>query len=165
MTPLGLHHIMEVDVHYGPGPQHNSGREDWTSVYYHRADGGGLGFNRSSTGSNAVGQYFPPLRSTFDDLQACPEKYLLWFHHVQWDHRMKSGKTLWEELCEKYFAGTDYVRGMRERWLMLHGAVDPQVFSSVRKKLDKQVIDAAIWRDTCLSYFQKFSKQPISGQK
>lgn len=164
-TPLGLHHIMEVDVHYGPGPQHNSGKEDWTSVYYHRADSEGLGFDRSSSGSNAVGQYFPPLRSTFDDLQTCPEKYLLWFHHVRWDHRMKSGRALWEELCEKYFAGTAYVSEMRDKWRALDGAVDPQVFSSVRKKLDKQLVDAAIWRDTCLNYFQKFSKQPISNQR
>jgi alpha-glucuronidase len=165
MTPLGLHHIMEVDVHYGPGPQHDRGREDWTSVYYHRADSIGLGFNRSSTGSNAVGQYFPPLRSAFDNLETCPEEYLLWFHHVRWDHRMKSGKTLWQELCEKYSSGTDYVRGMYNKWLSLDGAVDPQVYSSVRERLEKHLVDAAIWRDTCLAYFQKFSKQPIPGRR
>jgi alpha-glucuronidase len=165
MTPLGLHHIMEVDVHYGPGPQHNRGREDWTSVYYHRADSVGVGFDRSSAGSNAVGQYLPPLESTFDNLETCPEKYLLWFHHVRWDHRMRSGRTLWEELCEKYFSGTDYVRGMHDKWLSLKGAVDPQVFLTVREKLDKQLVDAAVWRDTCLNYFQKFSKQPIPGRR
>lgn len=164
MTPLGLHHIMEVDVHYGPGPQHDRGREDWTSVYYHRADSNGLGFDRSSEGSNAVGQYFPPLRSAFDNLETCPEKYLLWFHHVRWDHRLRSGRTLWEELCEKYTSGTDYVRGMYDKWLSLDGAVDTQVFSSVREKLKKQMVDAAVWRDTCLTYFQKFSKQPVPGQ-
>ena len=163
MTPLGLHHIMEVDVHYGPGPQNDRGREDWTSVYYHRADSNGLGLDRSSAGSNAVGQYFPPLRSAFDNLETCPEKYLLWFHHVSWDHRMSSGRTLWEELCEKYTAGTDYVRGIYVKWLSLEGAVDIQIFSSVRVKLEKQVVDAAVWKDTCLVYFQKFSKQPIPG--
>jgi alpha-glucuronidase len=164
MTPLGLHHIMEVDVHYGPGPQHDQGREDWRSIYYHRADNNGLGFDRSSRGSNAVGQYFPPLRSVFDTLEACHEKYLLWFHHVNWDYRMSSGRTLWEELCEKYASGTDYVRGMHDTWLSLDGAVDPEVFSSVREKLEKQLVDAAIWRDTCLAYFQKFSKRAILGQ-
>jgi alpha-glucuronidase len=164
MTPLGLHHIMEVDVHYGPGPQHDRGREDWRSVYYHRADSTGLGFDRSSTGSNAVGQYSPPLRAALDNLETCPEQYLLWFHHVRWDHRMRSGKTLWEELCGKYIAGTDYVRGMHDKWLSLNGAMDPHVFSSVREKLKKQLVDAAAWRDTCLAYFQKFSKQPILGR-
>lgn len=164
MTPLGLHHIMEVDVHYGPGPQHDRGREDWTSVYYHRADSIGLGFDRSSKGSNAVGQYSPLMRSAFDNLETCPEKYLLWFHHVSWGHRMSSGRTLWEELCEKYTSGPGYVRGMYDKWLSLDGAVDPQVFSSVREKLEKQLVDAAVWRDTCLAYFQKFSKQPIPGQ-
>jgi alpha-glucuronidase len=165
MTPLGLHHIMQVDVHYGPGPQNDRGREDWTSVYYHRADSIGLGFDRSSTGSNAVGQYFPPLRSEFDNLETCPEQYLLWFHHVRWDHRMNSGKTLWEELCGKYTSGTDYVQGMNDTWLSLDGRVDPQVFSSVRQKLEKQIVDAGIWKDTCLEYFQKFSRRPIPGAK
>jgi alpha-glucuronidase len=165
MTPLGLHHIMEVDVHYGPGPQNDRGREDWTSVYYHRADSIGLGFDRSSAGSNAVGQYFPPLQSTFDNPETCPEKYLLWFHHVRWDRRMSSGKTLWEELCGKYAEGTDYVRGMRDKWLSLDGAVDPQIFSSVKMKLDKQLTDATVWMDTCLVYFQKFSKKSIPNPK
>jgi alpha-glucuronidase len=161
MTPLGLHHIMEVDVHYGPGPQNNKGREDWTSIYYHRADSIGLGFDRSSSGSNAVGQYFPPLRTVFDNLETCPEQYLLWFHHVRWDHRMKSGRTLWEELCGKYVSGTDYVQGMSDKWLSLEGRLDPRIFSSVKAKLEKQMVDAEIWRDTCLAYFQKFSRQPI----
>jgi len=161
MTPLGLHHIMEVDVHYGPGPQHDSGRVDWRSTYYHRADSIGLGFDRSSTGSSAVGQYFPPLRSALDNVETCPEQYLLWFHHVRWDYRMKSGKTLWEELCGKYDSGTEYVRGMYDKWLLLDGAVDPQVFTGVKKKLEKQVVDASIWKDTCLTYFQKFSRRPI----
>jgi len=165
MTPLGLHHIMEVDVHYGPGPQHDKGREDWRSTYYHRADTIGLGFDRSSNGSNAVGQYLPPLRAIFDNLETCPEPYLLWFHHVRWDYQMRSGRTLWEELCQKYFSGTDYVRRMNEQWLSLDGTVDPQVFSSVRAKLKQQLIDAAVWRDTCLDYFQKFSKRPIPSRK
>jgi len=161
MTPLGLHHIMEVDVHYGPGPQLDTGRVDWRSTYYHRADSIGLGFDRSSAGSNAVGQYFPPLRSVFDNLESCPEQYLLWFHHVRWDHRMSSGRTLWDELCVRYAAGTDYVREMYNKWLSLEGAVDPQVFSSVKKKLKQQLVDATVWKDTCLVYFQKFSKQPF----
>jgi alpha-glucuronidase len=164
MTPLGLHHIMEVDVHYGPGPQLDSGRVDWRSTYYHRADSIGLGFDRSSTGSNAVGQYFTLLRNTFDNIETCPERYLLWFHHVRWDHRMRSGKTLWEELCEHYGAGTDYVQWMHKTWLTLEGSVDPEIFMSVRQKLEKQNVDAGVWRDTCLTYFQKFSKRPVPGR-
>lgn len=165
MTPLGLHHIMEVDVHYGPGPQYDSGRVDWRPTYYHRADSVGLGFDRSSSGSNAVGQYFPPLRSRFDNVNTCPEKYLLWFHHVSWNHRMMSGRTLWDELCVRYFAGTDYVRGMYDKWVSLEGKVDPEVFTSVKAKLEKQIVDAAVWRDTCLKYFQKFSRKPIPDLK
>lgn len=161
MTPLGLHHIMQVDFHYGPGPAHNTGREDWRSTYYHRADSIGLGFNRSSTGSNAVSQYFSPLRETFDDVSTCPEKYLLWFHHIGWDYTMKSGKTLWEELCSKYYEGTQYIDTMIEQWSSLETSIDPEISSHVKAKLDKQKVDAAIWRDTCLEYFQKFSRKPL----
>ncbi len=161
MEPLGLHHIMQTDFHYGPEPSYDKGRPDWTPVYYHRADSIGIGFDRSSYGSDAVGQYFSPLKETFDDINTCPEKYLLWFHHVRWDHRMRSGKTLWEELCSKYYAGTDYVDSMLATWTALKKSVDPEIFLQVKARLEKQKIDAGIWRDTCLSYFQKFSKMPI----
>jgi alpha-glucuronidase len=161
MTPLGLHHIMQAGFHYGPAPENNQGREDWTSVYYHRADSVGLGYNRSSTGSNAVSQYFHPLQEMFDSVSTCPEKYLLWFHHVSWDYRMKSGNTLWDELCKKYYSGTGYVNEMIGKWSSLEPSVDPEIYSHVKAKLEEQKTDAAIWRDTCLQYFQKFSKRSI----
>ncbi len=161
MTPLGLHHIMQVDFHYGPGPANDRGRQDWTSVYYHRADSVGLGFDRSSTGSNAVGQYHSPLKERYDSLETCPEKYLLWFHHVRWDWKLKSGRTLWEELCRRYYAGTAYVDSMYQRWNALKGSIDPEIFSQVEEKLERQRIDAGTWRDTCLEYFQLFSNRPI----
>ncbi len=161
MTPLGLHHIMQEGFHYGPGPDHNTGREDWRSTYYHRADSVGLGFDRSSSGSNAVGQYNSPLREMFDNPGTCPEKYLLWFHHVRWDQRMKSGRTLWDELCKKYYEGTDYVTQMVRTWRSLKTVIDPEVFAHVNARLGKQETDATIWRDTCLNYFQKFSGLPI----
>jgi alpha-glucuronidase len=161
MTPLGLHHIMQVDFHYGPMPENNQGREDWTSVYYHRADSMGLGYNRSSTGSNAVSQYIHPLQEMFDSISICPEKYLLWFHHIVWDYRMKSGNTLWDELCKKYYSGTDYVNEMIGKWSSLEPSVDPEIYVHVKAKLEEQKTDAAIWRDTCLHYFQRFSKRSI----
>ena len=162
MTPLGLHHIMQADFHYGPGPQHDkSSRLDWTSVYYHRADANGLGFDRSSTGSNATSQYFSPPRETFDDVNKCPEKYLLWFHHVPWDHKMKSGRTLWEELCYRYYTGVNYVKEMEHKWATLEKDIDHDIYLHVQEKLATQEKDAAIWRDTCVSYFQKFSNRPV----
>lgn len=166
MTPLGLHHIMQPDFHYGPCPQYDkSSRTDWRSVYYHRADANGLGFDRSVTGSNAVGQYSPYLCGIFNDINACPEKYLLWFHHVPWEHRMKSGKTLWQELCFKYYAGTDYVGEMLNKWQTLENRIDPEVFTHVKNKLQQQKQDSAIWRDTCLGYFKKFSGKDVTGSQ
>ena len=131
MTPLGLHHIMEEGLHYGPGPQHDKGRADWRSTYYHRADTIGLGFDRSGRGSGATAQYPSQLSEMFDDIKTCPDKYLLWFHHVRWDHKMQSGRTLWDELCTKYYAGTEYVNGMAQTWSSLESKVDPAIFEHV----------------------------------
>jgi len=161
MTPLGLHHIMDGS-HYGPGPNiSRSSRIDWTSAYYHRADAEGLGFDRSSTGSNLTSQYFSPWKEIFDNIETCPDKYLLWFHHVPWDYKMKSGRTLWDELCVKYYQGTDYVEQMAETWQSLKGKVNPEIFEHVTTKLNQHIIDSAKWRDTCIQYFQGFSKMPI----
>jgi alpha-glucuronidase len=162
MTPLGLHHIMQAGFHYGPQPSYSRAqREDWTSVYYHRADKIGLGFDRSSTGSNATSQYFSPLREQFDNIETCPEKYLLWFHHVPWDYKTKSGRILWDELCHRYYLGVDYVKQMQADWESIETSIDPEIFLHVRDKLKTQQKDAGIWKDTCLGYFQKFSGKDI----
>jgi alpha-glucuronidase len=166
MTPLGLHHIMQADFHYGPGPDYSSApRTDWNSVYYHRADSDGLGFDRSSTGSNATGQYFRPLRDLLDNLSTCPEKYLLWFHHVGWSHPMKSGRAMWDELCSRYDSGLRSVDEMIKTWDGLKGKIDPEVFEHVRGKLEVQRRDAGVWRDKCIRYFQKFSRMPVLSIK
>ncbi len=162
MTPLGLHHIMQAGFHYGPQPGYSQApRRDWTSVYYHRADSLGIGFDRSSRGSNAVDQYFSPWKERFDNPETCPEKYLLWFHHLPWDFQLKSRKTLWEGLCEHYYAGTDTVDQMMRTWTGLEGKVDDAVYKHVLDRLYTQQKDAAIWRDTCLEYFQQFSRRKI----
>ena len=162
MTPLGLHHIMQAGFHYGPQPGYSQApRLDWTSVYYHKADSIGIGFNRSTSGSDAVSQYFYPLHEQFNDTQSCPEKYLLWFHHVPWDHTVQSGRTLWNELCLHYYQGTEYVQRMIQTWDGLEGKVDPEIHHHVQEKLENHLKDASIWRDTCLEYFQEFSRMEI----
>jgi alpha-glucuronidase len=125
MTPLGLHHLMSEGHHYGPQPDYvHPDRHDWSSTYYHRADKGGIGFNRSSTGTNAVSQYFPPLRQKWDNPQTCPDMYLLWFHHLPWDYPLASGRTLWQALQHHYQRGVDYVQQMQEAWASLDGKID-----------------------------------------
>jgi alpha-glucuronidase len=161
MTPLGLHHLMGWSHHYGPAPWIHQGRADWTSVYYHRADSAGIGFDRSASGSNAVSQYFPPVQRIFGDLSTCPEPYLLWFHHAPWVHKMKSGRTLWEELCDKYYSGVEAVREMRKTWDTLAGLIDDERFRRVQALLKIQEKEAIWWRNACLLYFQAFSKMPI----
>lgn len=162
MTPLGLHHIMGWSHHYGPGPWiKDKHRADWTSVYYHRADEKGVGFDRTATGSNAVNQYFPPVAKAYGSLKNCPEKYLLWFHHVPWDYKVNSGRTLWNELCYRYSGGIDSVHQMQQTWNNMESMVDAERFEHVKSFLTIQEKEARWWRDACLLYFQTFSKQPI----
>jgi alpha-glucuronidase len=161
MTPLGLHHIMYSGHHYGPGPWVDRGRKDWTSVYYHRADTAGIGFDRTSRGSDAVAQYFQPVKDLFESTETCPENLLLWFHHVPWDYRLKSGRTLWDEICLRYDDGVKSVRWLQSEWDKSKEFVDNERFEEVRALLIKQERDAKIWRDGCILYFQTFSKRPI----
>ncbi|HRI79797.1 MAG TPA: alpha-glucuronidase, partial [Cyclobacteriaceae bacterium] len=162
MTPLGLHHIMGWNHHYGPGPWvKNKPRADWTSVYYHKADSLGIGFNRTSTGSNALEQYAQPVQEQWSNPHACPENLLLWFHHEPWDFKMKSGETLWNTMCKKYNAGVDSVRWMQSTWSGLQGKIDTEEFDAITMMLKIQEKEAAWWRDACLLYFQSFSRRPI----
>jgi alpha-glucuronidase len=163
MMPLGLHHIFAEGHHYGPAPwfTNKNIREDWTSVYYHKADTQGIGFDRTRTGTAAVNQYNEPLASQFNDIKTCPEAYLLWFHHVSWNHRMKNGATLWNELCARYDKGVKQVEGFKKTWDELKPYVDQERFVRVQQKLKRQHQDAQIWKDACLLYFQQFSGQPI----
>ncbi|MBX2893799.1 MAG: alpha-glucuronidase [Cyclobacteriaceae bacterium] len=162
MTPLGLHHIMGWSHHYGPAPWiKDKHRADWTSVYYHKADTFGIGFNRTTTGSNAVAQYAPEWQAVFSSRQAIPEKYLLWFHHVGWNDTLTGGKTLWEELCYRYYTGADQVKQMQTTWDMLKPKIDSDRHEQVRQLLAIQYQEATWWRNACVLYFQTFSKQPI----
>jgi alpha-glucuronidase len=161
MTPLGLHHIMSMNLHYGPGPWVDKGRQDWTSVYYHKADSSGIGFNRSSSGSNAVGQYFQEVGAKFDNIETCPENLLLWFHHVSWDYRLVSGRNVWEELCFRYNEGVDSMQWMQKELLQTKGEIDAERFEKIQDLLKVQEENARVWRDACLLYFQTFSKKSI----
>ncbi len=161
MTPLGLHHIMAEGHHWGPGPWVDGIRPDWTSVYYHRADTVAVGFDRTTTGSNAVSQYFPPLNGIYNDPEKCPENLLLWFHHLPWYHVMKSGRTLWDEMCLKYQEGVNTVDGYCRYWETLEGKIDREQYDHVRQRLSIQAKEARWWKDACLLYFQTFSRMPF----
>ena len=163
MMPLGLHHIFAEGHHYGPAPwfENKNLRADWTSVYYHKADKQGIGFDRSHNGSNAISQYHEPLASQFDQVETCPEIYLLWFHHLPWGFKMKNGRILWDELCFRYDKGVNQVRDFQRIWDGVKPYVDDQRFYAVQSKLRNQCRDAQIWRDACILYFQQFSQLPI----
>ena len=162
MTPLGLLHLMGPGHHYGPAPWDASESEaDWRPVYYHRADHQGIGFDRTSTGSNAVAQYALPVAAQFSDVKQTPEQFLLYFHHVPWDYRMRSGQTLWYELVAHYTQGVDDVKQMRETWRHLDGYIDDQRYQQVAAFLAIQEKEAQWWRDACIAYFQSISGLPL----
>ena len=164
MMPLGLHHLFAWGHHYGPEPWCvvPGARQDWLPTYYHKADSLGLGFERGSTsGSNAVSQYNSPLKDQYDDLTKCPENLILWFHHVPWTYRMKSGRTLWDELCYTYDGGVLQVREFQKIWDVAEPCIDSQRFREVQSKLRIQTRDAVWWKDACLLYFQTYSRRPI----
>jgi alpha-glucuronidase len=162
MMPLGLHHIFANGHHYGPEPwNERSGRADWTSIYYHKADATGLGFNRTTSGSNNISQYYSPLKEKFNSIADCPENLILWFHHVPWNHRMKSGRIMWDELCYKYDAGVQQIRDYQKVWDRMDKFIDEERFKHVQSRLKIQSKDAVWWKDACLLYFQTFSKLPI----
>ena len=161
MMPLGLHHIFAWGHHYGPEPwcEVPGARADWLPSYYHQADKEGLGFDRSRSGSNAVSQYPDSLARVFDSLEQCPEEYLLWFHHVDWNYTLRSGRSLWDELCYKYQEGVDKVREFQKVWKDMQPYVDGERYQAVAERLDIQVHDAVWWKDACLGYFRTFSKK------
>lgn len=166
MMPLGLHHIFKFDHHYGPEPDGfiASYPLEWCPVYYHKADAQGIGFDRSSKGTDAVGQYPEPYRSLYDNIETCPEEYLLWFHHVPWTYKMKSGSTLWQELCMKYNMGVAMVEVYRDFWHISakqYMKGHEQEWQHTDSLLNVQLENAKEWRNTCLKYFQTFSKMKI----
>lgn len=166
MMPLGLHHIFKFDHHYGPEPDGfiASYPLEWCPVYYHKADAKGIGFDRSSKGTDAVGQYPEPYRSLYDNIETCPEEYLLWFHHVPWTYKMKSGSTLWQELCIKYNMGVAMVEVYRDFWhtsAKQYMKGHEQEWQHTDSLLNVQLENAKEWRNTCLKYFQTFSKMDI----
>jgi alpha-glucuronidase len=162
MTPLGLHHLMDTGHHYGPGPWvGNLSRADWNPTYYHRADANGIGFERGPKGSDATSQYSPQVAARFADRKKTPENLLLWFHHVPWDHKLASGRTVWDELALHYTRGTEVVGRMRVAWEAQRGRVDAQRFAQIAAFLQIQEQEAKWWRDACLAYFQTISGRPL----
>lgn len=163
MMPMGLHHIFAFGHHYGPEPwcYVAGAREDWLPRYYHRADSAGIGFDRSSTGSNAIAQYNKNFSSLVENSDSCPECFLLWFHHVPWTKALQDGTILWDKLCLHYQHGVDEVDNMVSQWKSLEGKIDSEVFDLVSERMDIQAKDARWWRDACILFFQQYSMLEI----
>lgn len=159
--PLGLHHIFSGQGHYGPGPWEGASRPDWSPLYYHKAAKDGIGFDRTMNGSAAVEQYHEPLKSLYNNVETCPENLILWFHHLPWDYKMKSGRTLWDELCYTYQEGIDEAASFIKVWESVEKYVDSQRYENIHRKIVRQAKDAIWWRDACMLYFQTFSGMPI----
>lgn len=160
--PLGLHHMMGESHHYGPEPWlSKAGRPDWTSIYYHRADSAGLGFDRTGKLSSALKLYSKEINDTWGNVEKCDLNYLMWFHHVAWSKKLSTGNSLWDELCLRYYDGPKQVKGIQEKWASLEKHIDSETFKSVSGRLKIQEKEAIWWRDACILYFQEYSKMPL----
>jgi alpha-glucuronidase len=161
-APFGLHHVMGESHHFGPEPWvEKAPRPDWTAPYYHRADEKGIGFDRTKTGSDGLSQYPEKLAKVYENEDTCPEEFLLWFHHVSWDKKLKSGKPLWESFVRSFYNGAEQVKDMQAEWQSVKGDVSKETFLNVEARLKTQYKEAIWWRDACVLYFQQFSKMPI----
>ncbi len=164
MMPMGLHHIFAFGHHYGPEPwcEVEGARPDWLPKYYHRADSAGIGFDRTMVGSGATGQYPEALARIYDDVDKCPEEYLLWFHHVPWSHRLAGGKTVWESMCAHYDRGVSEADSLSAAWESLAGKISPSIYADVSERLGVQSRDARWWHDACLLYFSEINGLPFA---
>lgn len=164
MMPLGLHHIFAGGHHYGPEPwcDPEGWREDWKPRYYHQASRDGIGFNRTTRGGSGNTRLYPDsLYLIYNNVETCPERLLLWFHHLPWTHRMHSGETLWDALCHQYDQGVREAEDFARIWKAMRPYMDPQRHEAQQRLFDKQARDAWWWRDACLLYFQQFSGMPL----
>lgn len=159
MMPIGLHHIFTFDHHYGPGPSEfvPTAPIEWCPVYYHKATTDSIGFDRTHTGSNATAQYREPYCTIYDDLSTCPERYLLWFHRVPWSYRLKSGRTVYQELQYRYARGVSEVEDFIRIWHAAKPAIDQQRWQEVDSRLQHQLENAKEWQKECLDYFGTFA--------
>jgi len=164
--PLGLHHLIGGN-HYAPMPENTDPRRaDWSATFYHHAGKDGIGFDRTTTGSNFLAQYFPPVRDRWNNVKTTPDIFLLWFHHLPWDYTLDSGRTVWEEIQRLYNQGVDEAQGFVKTWTTLKGSLDNDRYAAVLAKLERQAADAAAWRDHCLSYFRQFtSRSPATSPR
>ena len=160
-TPLGLSRPWS-GVHFAPEPwQNKSSRPDWTAIYYHRADSLGLGFDRTTTGSNALAQYSPEVQQRWNNPETCPLPYLLWFHHIPWTKKLSTGRTLWDELCTRFYTGADSVGWMQQQWAQVKNNVEPGTYADVAARLETQHKEAIWWRDAWVLYLQEYARQSI----
>ncbi|MBN1576924.1 MAG: T9SS type A sorting domain-containing protein [Chitinispirillaceae bacterium] len=122
---------------------------------------GGIGVARCNGSGGTVRNdfakkyYTPALADSFCDLSKCPEDYILFFHHLKWDYKMKGGMTLIQQLQFEHFNGIHRVQKYIKYWKELNAAttVDGAIFSHVSSKLNTQLSDASKWANTFRSQF------------
>ena len=161
MMPIGLHHIFAFDEHYGPEPDGYNAHVplEWCPVYYHKANNDSIGFDRTHTGSNATAQYREPYCTLYDNINTCPERYLLWFHRVPWSYRLKSGRTVLEEMDYRYARGVKEVEDFIRIWNETKPNIDEQRWQEVDARLQHQLENAKEWQKVCMNYFSSFTKK------
>lgn len=159
-SPLGIGWMVTPNTHYGCSVD---GYEYSRWGTYHRADHLGIGVDRSHEGTGYAGQYHEPNASLYDRMETCPEELLLFFHHVPYSWRLKSGKTLIQHIYDTHFEGVEEVEEMISLWKGLKGRIDGTAWENVRERFERQLYNAKEWRDQVNSYF--YRKSGIADEK
>lgn len=157
-SPLGIGWMINPNHHYGPNVD---GYEYSVWGTYHFADRDGIGVDRTvKSGTGYAGQYFSPNSDMYESLETCPDELLLFFHHVPYTHKLKSGETVIQHIYNTHFEGYDQAVGLKEKWSTLKGKVDSEVFNNVQLRLDRQIANAREWKDQVNTYFFRKSGIP-----
>jgi alpha-glucuronidase len=157
--PLGAQTLTDIlGSHFGPNVE-ASERNGWGQ--WHRADEKGIGMDRTvATGTGYVGQYSAPVAAVYESIQTTPDNLILFFHHVPYTFKLRSGKTVIQHIYDAHYEGVGKAEDFVNQWRSLEGSIDEQQYRLVLDRLEFQAGHARVWRDAICSYFHKISGIP-----
>ena len=157
--PLGLQTLTDITGnHYGVNVE-ASERNGWGQ--WHRADSQGVGMDRTvATGTGYTGQYSSEVARVFENLADTPDDIVLFFHHVPYNYRLHSGKTVIQTIYDMHYDGQEAAEDYGRDWSRLEGEVDKDRYQAVLAQLRYQAGQAEVWRDAVNTWFLKTSGIP-----
>jgi alpha-glucuronidase len=156
---LGVQTLTDIlYTHFGPNPasQDNNGWGQWT-----RADQFSIGMDRTvANGTGNSGQYPPLIADMYENIDTTPDNLLLWFHHVPYTQRLKSGKTVIQHFYDAHYEGAATAQRFVKQWESLEGKIDPERYENVLYEQKFQAGHSLVWRDAINMFYYNLSQIP-----